>query len=423
MQEQTMEEMSDCLKSIICQDPNDLTASTSRSSIDTKKEDDRMTVYTLLSLFLNTKILNSYILYASQSSRQKDDTILKSFKQLTRKLKELSYIQQRFIHVDGALSSKETESSQMLSLKRTLAKLQRYKETLEDNVLESFDEFAGLVMQEVDTKIQKDADVLTFVFEYALNMLHGQNVSKQTEKSQKDPKKYWASPYSEISKTWQLSFLVEYEAGSEKDIIQLDLPFVFKLSDQAIVPRKFPQILVEEIRRYALSQLCEQGVERNTIEDIQLRAVNQPELFILSLEGRTDKSAFCKAMENDHFWLDHLFKIELDANITKRYYPRHAIFWNTKYGYYERFTLSTFKMLDEGGKETIQGMWIGEYNKKPQQLAYGDLFYDVVKCHLEPALIIWQKFEHIYIRVEENKISGKQLVDRVDHYENPDKFK
>jgi hypothetical protein len=128
-------------------------------------------------------------------------------------------------------------------------------------------------------------------------------------------------------------------------------------------------------------------------------------------------------MENDHFWLDHLFKIELDANITKRYYPRHAIFWNTKYGYYERFTLSTFKMLDEGGKETIQGMWIGEYNKKPQQLAYGDLFYDVVKCHLEPALIIWQKFEHIYIRVEENKISGKQLVDRVDHYENPDKFK
>jgi hypothetical protein len=89
----------------------------------------------------------------------------------------------------------------MLKLKRTLAKLQRYKEALEDNVLESFDEFAGLVMYEVDAKIQKDADILTTVFEFTLNMLHGQNASKQSEKSEKDSKKYWVSPYSEISKT------------------------------------------------------------------------------------------------------------------------------------------------------------------------------------------------------------------------------
>lgn len=71
--------------------------------------------------------------------------------------------------------------------------------------------------------------------------------------------------------------------------------------------------------------------------------------------------------------------------------------------------------------ETVQGFWIGEYNRVSQQLTYGDLFESCKSCHLEPALIIWTKYEEIPVRVSEDPITGRQKIDenfKVDDIRN-----
>lgn len=234
--------------------------------------------------------------------------------------------------------------------------------------------------------------------------------------------KLWRSPFSEISKMTQISILVEYEIGTELHSMQVDFPFVFKLQEEAILGTKFYKVLHHEVRKYALNNLYDQGVQKDAVEDITIRVVNQPEIFILTVDGPFDSKSFLDLLTTNDFKISELGKLMVDERINKKYYPKHVIFWNTKYSYYEKFTLQTFKMVDEVGRETLEGLWTGEYNRQSQQLSYGDLFDSAKNCHFEPALIIWEVFTNEEVRVSEISSIGKQTITVKEKRENPAKF-
>lgn len=128
-------------------------------------------------------------------------------------------------------------------------------------------------------------------------------------------------------------------------------------------------------------------------------------------------------MAHNEIKLENLFKIDSKDGISKRYYQKHAVFWNTKQGYYERFSLQIFRSLDERGQEDLEGMWIGEYNRRPQQLGYLDLFKEVDRCRLEPVLIIWECFEAYKVKITEYSSTGRRNIEPILEHQNSDKFK
>jgi hypothetical protein len=203
----------------------------------------------------------------------------------------------------------------------------------------------------------------------------------------------------------------------------MDFPFVFKLKNDALRNTTITEILRAEFRRYASDLLYDQGIDKNNSEDFQMKIVNQPEVFIIAIDETIDIPMFCDAMEDIEITLESLFSLNVDDKILKRYFPKHAVFWNTKYSIYEYFTLQTFRLLDERGKEIIQGNWIGEYNKKSQQVNFDDLFHLVKKCNIDPVLIIWERFEVNSVDIVESNVTGKQRVKYTHDQENPDKYK
>lgn len=342
-----MEEMSSCLNTLVI---NEFKKDKTTSRRESAKEFESMQILMLLSVIINTQILNSFFLFASHNTNHNDTLVLKTFKQLFRKLKELSHIHTRVIHVSGAVESKETSYEKRVQLNETLRKLEKYEEKLESDVMTSFHEFRKAFTDEIGNKAPRELDFLSFAFEYLMNLFHSQYAPCKSEVTEEEKDiKYWRSPYSEISKMMQFSIVVEYEIGTKKHTVQMDIPFIFKLRNEAVSGRRFYKVLNSEIRKYAMDNLYDQGVQKSTLEDISIRIVNQPEVFALTLEGGFDSIKFYTVMEDNEFRISDIGKLGYDDKSMKRYYPKHAIFWNTKHSYYEKFTLNTFKCIDEKG--------------------------------------------------------------------------
>lgn len=302
-----------------------------------------------MGLLINTKITNYYLIFASQKTSSKDTGIMKGFKNLINQLKDLGYIQSRFLIVDGKMKSRETRESERAGLEKSLAKLGKLKAQLEGKIIfQEFEKFKDEVLDSVRDKIPEGNDTLSHLYEYVLFLFHYQYMPKES-KIVEGPD-YWISPYSEISKMTQLSFKVEYQAGEHKEIKQMDLPFVIRINVEAFTNKEFPIVFKNDIRRYALRNLKEQGIGKDMLEDVKLRLVNQPEIIICAFDGsfldtedekpefyKTGRKVsaamenFCNSLEVNDFQLDKLFMLNKGDKITKRYYPKHILLWNTKY--------------------------------------------------------------------------------------------
>ena len=108
MQDQTIDEMYNNLNRIVSnfQSKRLVRQRTTYNEFTVDEEQNRILV--MLKVLIGTKILNSYCLALSKISRQNDLPIMQSFKDLIYQLKDLSYINERCMHVEGSLSSKET---------------------------------------------------------------------------------------------------------------------------------------------------------------------------------------------------------------------------------------------------------------------------------------------------------------------------
>lgn len=117
------------------------------------------------------------------------------------------------------------------NLETTLYKLQRLKAKLEENVSGCFNQYQTYLMHEVDLNRPTEVDVLVYSFNYMLYLLHQQNVIVPTENVEESKtQNQWCIPYSELSKSMQLSFLIEYETESGRASQQFNLPFIFKMN-------------------------------------------------------------------------------------------------------------------------------------------------------------------------------------------------
>jgi len=210
--------------------------------------------------------------------------------------------------------------------------------------------------------------------------------------------------------------LVEYKSSieSKTQTIQLDLPFIFQLNIETARFKKLDAFMKQEIHRFAVDYLESKQIDKNDIQDFSLRIENQPEIFIVSIQGSVDKSSFYSLLdESSEIYYHDIFKLPLDEIYTKMLLIKHIVFWNTKLGIYEKFTLQTFKMVDEG-KEKWNGMWIGTYDEEPKQLEFSDFFTSVEGAHFEIILIIWESFQIMNVEIDEDRISGRQKVNYIN---------
>lgn len=152
-----------------------------------------------------------------------------------------------------------------------------------------------------------------------------------------------------------------------------------------------------------------------------LRVVNFPEIFVVSPEGDPDKELLYESLKYNDIELQDYFLVSNKTDITKRYIPKHMIFWNTKYNVYEKFTLQTFKFM-EGGKERIEGMWVGTHDGESKQLDYISFFDALKDTHLELVLMVWETLEVLNVRIKETPDGLKQDYKVTLVEDNPDKF-
>lgn len=112
MQEEIIESMGSCLDNVISETLAKLPKARLQNRQEEAMVDSYKKVSMLLSIFINTKILNTYVLLASTKTNYKDSSILKAFKDLVKQIKDLSSICDRYTHVDGKLSSLEITRSE-----------------------------------------------------------------------------------------------------------------------------------------------------------------------------------------------------------------------------------------------------------------------------------------------------------------------
>jgi hypothetical protein len=418
MQAEIMEEMSSWLKSAVSNilDKATTHSSSSKHSYDIVQEYHQ--THILLTLFINTKVLNSYVLYASQKTRHEDPEILKNLKRLMLKLKDLSHIHTRCTHMKGKTTSKELSYLHKSDLKANVRRLESIRDALDDEVIGYFNNFEKELFSEINPQKGKGIPSLPHCFEFLLTLLHKQYFWNKVKIEEGKEGKIWPNPYSEISRWWMFSFEVTCLPDQQ---VQFDLPLVFCINE--ISSKKLPHVIQREIRRYAYTRMGEQGVEGGTDNNFKIKVVNQPEVFWVTIGEQVDKIEFWNAMEENSIVPSDLFDLMDECKFVKTYYPKHAVFWNTKYGIYEVFTLQTFKYLDERGVEKVEGMWIGEYNKKSQQVHYTDLFENVKTWNIEPILILWERFSLYNAELAESLEVGKRKYTLTQISENPDKYK
>jgi hypothetical protein len=237
-----------------------------------------------MGLLITTKITNYFLIFASQKTSSKDTGIMKGFKNLINQLKDLSYINNRHLIVDGKMKSRETRQGERTELERNLNKLGKLKAQLEESIFfQEFTNFKEEVLGSIKDKIPEGSDTLSNLYEYVLALFHFQYLPEESKIA--EGPSYWISPYSEISKMTQLSFKVEYQSGDRKETKQMDLPFVIRINVEAFTNKEFPIVFKNDIRRYALRSLKEQGIGKDMLEDVKLRLVNQPEIIICAFEG------------------------------------------------------------------------------------------------------------------------------------------
>jgi hypothetical protein len=190
-----------------------------------------------------------------------------------------------------------------------LDKLKNLKETSEELVYKDFLAFKDLLIEAVSEESVDSNQMVVPMLNTILNMLHTQCLAKQMESDQSPNQ--WLEPFSEMSRIAQFSFLVEYKLGAEEGSIQLNLPLLYKLSSESFTAgKKFSHVLKNDIRRYAHSMLKEQGISEDACEEIHLKLVNQPEIFIAYFEGDFAPS---KNMKDDFYRPGRAFNEECKA--------------------------------------------------------------------------------------------------------------
>ncbi|CAI2387383.1 unnamed protein product [Moneuplotes crassus] len=420
----TMEDMRNNLKSVV-------TSNLPKPS--TRDKNVGREILAILDIFINTKITNSFLILISCKNSVKDSDLMKSFKMIIKNTKELSYIQNRHIHVTAALDSPETRRVEKFDLEKKLKKLGRLKSKLEDDIYQSFLTFADLLNENTKDPGGKYTNFLPYCCQFLLEALNSECVSTPSKEERKEGS--WVSPYSEISKMARFSFEVEFQTIKGPKIAQLDLPLVYRMDVNEMVRRPFTDILKDHIGKHVLDSLVNQGISRDCCDDLSLRIVNQPEIFIVEFEGfsEDDKTSisstsnfykpraefasskqnldlFCKIMKKNEFTLSDLFKIRKDDKIVKEYYPKHVVLWNTAYECSEVYTLQAFRYEDERGKQCVQGFFSGTYNLKEDVQDFSDLFEEIKYRDVYPTLIIFECYETHKCEVEESQTSGTQFV-------------
>lgn len=114
----TMEDMRNNLKAVITSNLKDGS---------TTEENEGLKLLAVLDLLINTNITNSYLILASCKISKKDCQWMKHFKKLIRNTKDLSYIQNRYLQVDGRINSTETLKSEKFELQDALKRLGKLK--------------------------------------------------------------------------------------------------------------------------------------------------------------------------------------------------------------------------------------------------------------------------------------------------------
>lgn len=176
---------------------------------------------------------------------------------------------------------------------------------------------------------------------------------------------------SEISKSIQLIFEVNSEIGNQF----YEMPFVIKLSASSISLKSFSQIVKDEIDRIITSDLAK-NYKSKSIKDFNCTLVSQPEVLLISFDRDIDKETLCNSLESSEIIYHSVFNLPPEDKISKRMIPKHLVVWNTKLNIYESFTHQTFRYI-EGGRERIESMWTGKYDRVDQQVS--DTFFDAVK--------------------------------------------
>ncbi|CAI2387180.1 unnamed protein product [Moneuplotes crassus] len=432
-----MEDMRNNLKSVV----------TSNLESNKKEEKEGNEILALLNLFINTKITNSFLILASCKASSRDSELMKTFKIIIKNTKDLSYIQNRHLQVSGAINSIETLRSEKAELGKKLEKLGKLKSKLENDIFKSFLDFKTLLHQSIESSKRKYTNFLPYSYKFLLESLHSGCVFDAFKEEKKS--ECWISPYTEVSKMARFSFKVEYNIGRETKVAQLDLPLVYKMNIEEMTRKPLPDQLENDIRRYALKHLVEQGVSQDSCEDLTLRIVNQPEIFALEIEGSFEEDdihsttstssglykpktsfrstkpmldLFCKIMNKNDFIVSDLFKICKDDKRVKEYYPKHIVLWNTEYSCSEVYTLQAFKYEDHRGKQCVQGFYSGTYNLKEDVQDYSELFDEIKHRDVYPTLIIFECYETLKCEVEERKTTGSQFVKTFNSEHKEDKY-
>lgn len=414
MQDEITEEMGSWLSTLINDSLKKKYDSYSKTSSEEQAGGQLKDMLMLSLILFNTKMFNSYILMASWNTKNSDNKILKLFKSFANELKDLSYITHRFIHVDGMMSSREIMYSEKKELSELRDKIKSFKDEWESNVFASFTHLTKMICQNLEDKFEKHIEFLPFALRYIINLYHGQNIKEVVyDMAEAQNQSKWVSPYSEISKMLQISLIVEFRTskGYDMQTAMFDFPFVFHIDGMELRFDSFKVFLKNEFRKQVQHFLVESGIKESDIFDLEMWIVNQPELFIASIGPNIDKKSFYSILENGEIVYDTLFKFPKDATFTKKLLFKHIVFWNLEYKIYEKFTLQTFKYIDHG-VEKMNAMWIGEYDKEPQQIDYSEFFEALERCHLTPVLIIWEKLQALEVTVKQDTFTGFQTIER-----------
>lgn len=187
-------------------------------------------------LLITTKIFNSYLLMFASKSKGQDSPVLKAFKDMIRQLKDLSFVNERCIHLEAQISGSKERYLVVKNLESSLVKLKEMKAKLDKTVFACFEAFQKYLMHEVNNSIKSNQEVFSFTLHWLLNLLHDQlsHAGRLNKEEQKESVKSLRSPYSEISKMAQMSFEVNYETSNGNATIGFDIPFILTLNANSV---------------------------------------------------------------------------------------------------------------------------------------------------------------------------------------------
>lgn len=97
---------------------------------------------------------------------------------MVKELSELSHIDRRYIQVDGVLSNYKLKLSEKEELKSEFSKLSEFKEKLESNITQNFENIAKMVQNLLKDKIEYRYELVPVGLRYLLNLFHGQNINQ-----------------------------------------------------------------------------------------------------------------------------------------------------------------------------------------------------------------------------------------------------